>query len=413
MQNFAGNFGMWGPGSDADPWLSVFALDFLEQAKEKGYVVPNDAVKRGANWLRQQSTTDSNDDDVRAYSFYVLARMGQVNLSDLRYFSDTRGSEWTTAIAASLTGAAAAQAGDRSRANYAFGRARDILMSANPLTYSDDDYGSYVRDLAGTTALAIEGNDAEVVPALMKRADTVDMGLNATTTQEKAWMLRAAFQLTRQKMPLHVLVNGQPATPRDGAVRLVPTLAQLSSGITLTNAGDATVWRETSVQGTPAVPLPADANGLTVKKTVWTMSGQPADLANLKQNDRVMIVLEGQMANAYYHQMAALDLLPAGLEIEMPIAGDDAKAYSWLQTLSDVTLEDARDDRFVAAFNIGTQYQEKPDPKKPLPEPPTYRLAYIARAVTAGTFVMPAGVVEDMYKPSVHARTTLGSVTVK
>ena len=53
--------------------------------------MPNDALKRGAQWLRQQSTSDSNDDDVRAYAFYVLARMGQVNLSDLRYFSDTRG----------------------------------------------------------------------------------------------------------------------------------------------------------------------------------------------------------------------------------------------------------------------------------------------------------------------------------
>ena len=412
MQNYAGNFGMWGPGADADPWLSVFALDFLVQAKQKGYVVPNDALKRGASWLRQQSTSDSNDDAVRAYAFYVLAHMGQVNLSDLRYFSDTRGSEWSSAIAASLTGAAAAQAGDRSRANYAFGRARDILMSANPQNYSLDDYGSYVRDLAGTTALAVEGGDAEIVPALMRRADTVSMGLNATTTQEKAWMLRAAYQLTRQKVPLTVLVNGRPVAPKDGAVRLVPTYAQLSAGITLTNAGNAGVWRQASVQGTPSVALPAEANGLSVKKTVWTLGGQPADLANLKQNDRLMIVLEGQMENAYYHQMAALDLLPAGLEIEMPIAGDDAKAYPWLQTLNDVTLEDARDDRFVAAFNIGSEYQSQHDPKKPLPPPPTYRLAYIVRAVTQGTFVLPAGVVEDMYTPSVHARTTMGSVTI-
>ncbi len=413
MQNYAGNFGMWGPGSDADPWLSIFALDFLAQAKDKGYVVPNDALKRGANWLRQTASSDSNDDDVRAYSFYVLAHLGQVNLSDLRYFSDTRGQEWNTAMAAALTGAAAARAGDRSRATYAFGRARDIIMSADPQRYSLDDYGSFVRDLAGTTALALEGGDPEIVPALMKRTADVDMRLNATTTQEKAWMLRAAYQLTLQKTKLNVLVNGKPASLRDGAIRLVPSLGQLSAGITLTNAGDAPVWREVSVQGTPAAPLPAEAAGLTLKKTVWTLSGQPADLANLKQNDRVMIVIEGQMENGYYRQMAALDLLPAGLEIEMPIAGDDAKAYAWLGSLNDVTLEEARDDRFVAAFTIGSQYQEKPDSKKPPPPPPSYRLAYIARAVTVGSFVMPAGVVEDMYAPSIHARTAMGSVTVK
>ncbi len=369
-------------------------------------------MKRGAGWLRTTAAADSNDDAVRAYSFYVLAKMGQVNLSDLRYFSDTRGSEWSSAIAAALTGAAAAQAGDRSRAVYAFGRARDILMSAKPDAYSTDDYGSFVRDLAGTTALAIEGGDPEVVPALMKRTDDVDMRLNITTTQEKAWMLRAAYDLTRQSAPLNIFVNNQRAQPRDGAIRLAPSLGALSAGITLTNRGDAPVWRTVSVQGTPILPLPVAANGLTLKKTVWTMSGEPADLATLKQNDRVMVVLEGQMANNYYRKMAALDLLPAGLEIEMPVAGDDGKAYAWLATLNDVNVEEARDDRFVAAFDVGTQYQEKPDPKKPAPPPPTFRLAYIARAVTAGTFAMPAGVVEDMYAPAILARTDMGTVTI-
>jgi uncharacterized protein YfaS (alpha-2-macroglobulin family) len=54
----------------------------------------------------------------------------------------------------------------------------------------------------------------------------------------------------------------------------------------------------------------------------------------------------------------------------------------------------------------------KPDPKKAPPPPPDYRLAYIARAVTAGTFAMPAGVVEDMYAPQIMARTDMGTVTI-
>ena len=154
MQNYAGNFGMWGPGNDADPWISVFALDFLYQAKDKGYVVPNDALRRGAGWLKQTAAADSNDDAARAYAFYVLARTGQVNLSDLRYFSDTRGGEWTIAIAAALTGAAAAQVGDRSRATYGFDRARDILMSAKPSTYPMPITARCCAICAGTTALA-------------------------------------------------------------------------------------------------------------------------------------------------------------------------------------------------------------------------------------------------------------------
>ncbi|MBI3676033.1 MAG: alpha-2-macroglobulin family protein [Proteobacteria bacterium] len=412
MQNYAGNFGMWGPGSDADPFISVFALDFLNQAKMKGYVVPNEALRRGTGWLKSTASSDSFNDGQRAYAFYVLARMGQVNLSDLRYFSDTRGSEWNNAIAAALTGAAAAQAGDRSRANYAFGRAKQIVMDANPLTYTTDNYGSLVRDLAGTTALSMEGGASQLVPALMRRVGDVDMRLNATTTQEKAWMLRAAYELSRERNPLNIWVNGKQAQAVNGAVRLSPNYGTLSAGITLSNHADASVWRTVSVQGTPMTPLPMTASGLTLTKSVWTVDGQPADLAALKQNDRVIVLLQGQMTNNYYHQMAALDLLPAGLEIEMPLAGDDGKMYAWLGSLNSVTVQEARDDRYVAAFDIGSQYQSTPDPKKPLPPPPSFRLAYVARAVTAGTYVMPAGVVEDMYAPSILARTSMGTLTV-
>jgi uncharacterized protein YfaS (alpha-2-macroglobulin family) len=411
MQNYSGNFGMWAPGSDADPWISVFALDFLYQAKEKGYVVPNDALKRGSSWLGTAASTDSNSDATRAYAFYLLARSGQVNLSDLRYFSDTRGPEMNAAIGEALIGAAAAGAGDRSRAAYGFGRAREIAVNAKAFGYPIGDYGSLLRDLAGTTALAAENGQGDLIPALLQKSQEVDMTLNATTTQEKAWMLRAAYELTRQKVPLNIAINGQPAVPRAGAIRLSPSTTQLAAGLTLLNRGDAQVWRTTSVQGTPTNPLPAEQSGLTLSKTIWTMGGSPADVSHLHQNDRVIVELTGQMLHNTYRQMGVIDLLPAGLEIEMPLSGEDGKPYPFLQTLSDTTMTDARDDRFVAAFGIGSQYVNSVDRKKAEPQP-VFRVAYIARAVTTGTFVLPAGAVMDMYAPTIHGRTSLGTVTI-
>ena len=409
MQNYAGNFGMWAPGSDAEPWISVFALDFLNQAKAKGFVVPNDALRRGTAWLKTAASSDSNDDNTRAYAFYLLARMGQVNVSDLRYFSDTRGPEFKTAIAASLTAAAANDVGDKARAAFGFNKAREIVMSAKVNEYPSTDYGSYLRDVAGTTALAAESGQAQLIPALLSKADQTDMRLNATTTQEKAWMLRAAYELTRQKVPLNILLNGKPAIPRAGSIRLSPNEGQLAAGLNFLNKGDATVWRTTSVQGTPSTPLPALDNGFTMTKTLWTMQGTPADLSNIHQNDRIMIVLAGQMPNNFYHQMGTIDLLPAGFEVEMSLSGDDGKPYAFLPALNYLSMADSRDDRFVGAFDVGSNYH---DPKKPEPQP-KFAVAYVARATTTGTFVLPAGVVEDMYAPGVMARTTLGSVTIK
>jgi alpha-2-macroglobulin len=411
MQNFAGNFGMWSAGSDADPWISVFALDFLYQAKDKGYVVPNDALKRGSAWLRTAAASDSNTDNARAYAFYLLARTGQVNLSDLRYFIDTRAPEMNTAIGEALAASAAARSGDMARATFGFGKARDIALKGDAFTYPVGDYGSLLRDVAGTTALAAENGQPDLIPAMLKKSADLDSKLDDTTTQEKAWMLRAAYALTRQTVPLNILVNGQPGVARAGAIRLSPSPAQLNSGVTFLNRGDAGVWRTTSVQGTPAAALPATANGLTLTKTFWTMGGTPADLAHLHQNDRIIVELTGQMQHNTYRQMGVIDLLPAGLEIEMALDADGGKPYAFLNTLSDTTMTDMRDDRFVAAFTIGSAYVSDEDKKKPEPQP-VFRIAYVVRAVTAGSFVMPAGVVEDMYAPSVHGRTTLGSVTI-
>ncbi len=409
MQNYGGDFGMWGPGSEADPFLSVYALDFLYQAKAKGFVVPNDAIKRGTNWLKT-SGASGGDDLSRAYAFYVLAANGQANVSDLRYFSDTKTAAMKSGLAAALTGAAASLTGDRARAEYGFGRARDIIVSADPATYPHDTYGSLLRDLSGALALAAENGKADLVPQLLDKVKALNTRIQDTTTQEKGWMLRAAYALTRQKLPLNITVNGAPAAPRDGAVRLTPTLAQLDAGVTIGNRGDAGVWRSTAASGTPNAALPATADGLSLSKSIWTMSGTPADMGSLRQNDRVIVVISGQMPNNLYHQMGVIDLLPAGLEIEQPLKGEDAKAYAFVGALTDTNMQDARDDRFVAAFDIGERYRP---PNRKGPEPtPSFHVAYIARAVSVGHFALPAAWAEDMYAPAIRARTAMGELNI-
>ena len=411
MQNDGGGFGLWGPGGEAETWLSAFAMDFLYQAKARKFVVPDEGLTRGARFLQKLAAMDSEDDAMRAYSFYVLSREGLANLSDLRYFSDVRTGMMSNAIAPALIGAALNAAGDKARANAGFQRARQIAVTANPVAYRTGEYGSLLRDVAGATALAAEAGQADIIPALLRRADGFNMRLSDTTTQEKAWMLRAAYELGKARAPLTIDVNGARAAVNNGAVRVTPSLADLGKGLAIHNAGSAPVWRTVSVQGTPSQPLPAAASGLTLEKTFWTLDGQPADVATLKQNDRVVIVLTGRMDNNFYHRMAVIDLLPAGLEIETTLSGEEGKVYPFLGTLTETSASEARDDRYVAAFDIGSQYRPPADAKKPEPQP-QFHLAYIARAVAAGHFAMPAAQMADMYAPAIMARTTLGQMAV-
>ena len=223
-------------------------------------------------------------------------------------------------------------------------------------------------------------------------------------------MLRAAYALTRQKLPLDITVDGAPATPRHGAVRVTANLARLNSDITFANRSDASVWRSSAVTGTPNAALPPAANGVTVSKSIWTMSGAPADLTNLHQNERVIVEISGTVPIGVRRQMGVIDLLPAGLEIEQPLKGDDAKTYSFLGNLTGTNMQDARDDRYVGAFLIDTV--PRPFEKESMEKRQAFHVAYIARAVSVGHFALPAASVEDMYAPAVRARTAMSELVI-
>ena len=95
------------------------------------------------------------------------------------------------------------------------------------------------------------------------------------------------------------------------------------------------------------------------------------------------------------------DLLPAGLEIENPhlLKNSDMKDFSWLPK-TNVAHVEFRDDRLLAAINHDRGSDR------------TYTLAYTVRAVTPGSYMHPAAVVEDMYRPDRGARTASGFMRV-
>ena len=59
-----------------------------------------------------------------------------------------------------------------------------------------------------------------------------------------------------------------------------------------------------------------------------------------------------------------------------------------------------RDDRFAAAFDRRSG------------DATTFSVAYIVRAVSPGSYVLPQAVVEDMYRPDRFGRTGTGEVAI-
>jgi uncharacterized protein YfaS (alpha-2-macroglobulin family) len=77
QQNLSGGFGLWQASPDAAPFASLYASDFLLEAKESNYPVPGDLLNRANAYLSQVANGPSeglSELRNRAYAAYLLTR---------------------------------------------------------------------------------------------------------------------------------------------------------------------------------------------------------------------------------------------------------------------------------------------------------------------------------------------------
>ncbi len=405
MQQRDGGFGAWGPFGESRPWLAAYALDFVTRAEEQGYDVPQTAWRLGLDYLQDYLNrwdTRERCYPAAGYALYTLARAGEASVADLRYYADTCLEEFPTPLARAQLATALSLYGERERAVLAFAMAEGERVI--PADFPLQDYGSDLRDSAATVALMAE---AQVpLDVVLSEADQVGQLFaqrRYTSTQEQAWLLLAAHALLTDQEEMALNVDGEDVPPSTEALDLYPTPDALARGMRVSNVGDQTVRRVVTVRGIPAEPLPAEFNGIQISRTFLDLDGNELDLdaQPLRQNDLVVVLIEGSNPTQLEHDLLVVDLLPAGLEIENPNIGG-GRGLEDLVSLLELSYTEhveRRDDRYVAALPL-------------YPETERFAVAYVARAVTPGEFVLPGAFAEDMYKPEYHGRTAMGRITI-
>lgn len=151
--------------------------------------------------------------------------------------------------------------------------------------------------------------------------------------------------------------------------------------------------------GVPITPPEAGGTGYRIDRRYFALNGEPIDINNLRVGDRFVTVLN---VNGFENAEARLmidDPLPAGVEIDNPnlLRSGDIGALDWLNP-SEARHSEFRSDRFLSAVDLR--------------ERSSVTLAYIARAVSPGSFHRPAASVEDMYRPQYRARTDTGRMVI-
>jgi uncharacterized protein YfaS (alpha-2-macroglobulin family) len=398
-QSSNGAFGLWRPAT-GDLWLDAYVTDFLSRARAQGYEVSDRAFRMSLDNLRNQVNFAPDFDaggQAIAYALMVLAREGAAAMGDLRYYVDVKGDAFTTPLGAAQLGTALASYGDPGRADEMFGRA--VRMMARRL--SDEttqvwrtDYGTNLRDAAAVLALSVEAGSEVVDREVL--AQRVASFSGRRSTQEATWSLLAARALLQDGVMDGFTVDGRAV---DGPfVRLLEADTTFAP-IDINNGSNGDEVVTLTTFGVPSEPEPKSGNGYAIDRRYYTLEGDEVDPTNIKIGDRLVTVLEVEPLRNSEARLMVDDPLPAGFEIDNPslLRSGDVRGLNWLK-LDRGTHSEFRSDRFLTAIDWRSEE--------------AFRLAYIVRAISPGTFHHPAASVEDMYRPEFRARTETDRIVI-
>ena len=400
LQASDGSFGYWSPFDGGNLWLTAYAVDFLQRAEAQKLSVPEGMKTRAISWLAGRfaaAGTAPADVAGSAYAAIVLARAGKLDASQLRYLTVRDEGSLPSDIARVQFAAALTHVGERDLAARLLGAKRVVR---DPKIYLND-YGSDFRDRAMALALASE---EKLLPSKALLDQVADLSHAATgqgflSTQEEAWLLRTAAAVAGQP-ELNVTLDGKTVTKRSRAQATIP-LGQ-GRDLAVANQGADPVYVSLATTGVPAGAPPAEAKGFKVSRSLFHLDGSAVDLADVHQNDELVTVVEGSTDTEVQRKVLVVDMLPAGLEPDtVGLSGsEDTGTFAWLKDLTEPTFKAIRDDRYLAGFDLEGSSK-------------SFKVAYVVRAVTPGSYVRPGPQVEDMYAPAYHARGEAGTLEVK
>lgn len=415
MQRGDGSFGLWNSNGPESHWLTVYATEFLLVAKERGYNVDDEMLKKGLGRLNQYLTTrgklwsenqhysswpDHYHFSYRAYAAMVLASRQQVALGSLRTLFDEHAPAARTRLPLAQIALALERAGDVRRAAKAWQQA--LEDRERPDGYAGD-YGTEVRDLAKTLTLALESRLVkEPLERIMDLRNAL-IGQRWLSTQERWALYELGLQLDNQTQgswDLEVAVaDEQQSLTRTRDFSRSWRGTDIPATLGLSNPGDRALYLSVKHSGYPlSTPKPV-AEGIAVHRTYYDEKGGSVDLSEVTTGDfllvRVDLSVQGKQR---IPDALVVDMLPAGLELEnqnlaTAVKMDDflvdgRPVSQWLQK-SDIVHREYRDDRYVAAVNLQPYG--------------TTTLFYLARAVTPGEYKVPPTLAEDMYRPWLRA----------
>ena len=453
LQNDDGGFPLWSRGDDAWPYVTVYATHALQEARSKGYNVPDDMLQRAGNYLQniEQHMPSWYGQDARnsiiAYALYVRHLMGDSDTTRARQLVDAEGVDelpteavgWLLPV---LSGDPQSIQEVLDIRRYLNNRAVETADTASFTTsYGDDDYllmhSGRRTDAVILDALITDQPQADLIPKVVEGLLAGRTQGRWDSTQENSFVLLALdryFNTYEAQTPDFVArlwlgdqyvgaaaFNGRSTDRQQVNIPMAYVAVQHSAGeqgssLLLSKEGAGRLYYRLGMSYAPKdLQLAPAENGFTVER-MYEAVDSPDDVRRdadgtwyVRAGAQVRVRLT-MVAPARRYHVALIDPMPAGFEAENPALAATGRVpqdqdpqglgrsfWWWIGPWYE--HQNLRDDRVEAFTSLLWEG--------------VYTYSYVARATTPGDFVVPPTKAEEMYSPETFGRAGTDRVIVQ
>jgi len=405
-QTAGGGFQFW-PGQSIAQGIdfpSVYITHFLTDAKELGYPVPGDVLRRALDYLLGIARAPGNSIEtarIRAYAIYILTRnqvMTSNYLIDLnselekKYQQSWMNDITSTYMAASFHMLKNERLQQKMLDGYKFDTDKQYLSSDFDSKLNQD--AQYIYLLARHFPEKFE--DKVGGDAFMAIVKPLNRGKYNTLSASYSMLALGAYTrhikgaANDKSIHINAATEGKEKALDVKANPFAKADFPVDSQVIQFNAAEHLFYVVSQSGFDRHLPTKEIRQGLEIYRDYYNKAGEVITSAPIGSEVEVRIRIRA-LENSRATNVAIIDLLPGGFEIIRDSFTAKNVRYGWS------SHKDIREDRIVIYGDFGSEVSE-------------YR--YRAKLTAKGDFVVPSIYARSMYKRHLHARSVAGRFKV-
>lgn len=443
-QNSEGAIGLWYSTYNVDPFITLYAVNFMLEAKDMGQAVPQKMLDNANQYLEKLATSYKKDFynlRLRAYASYLLTRQDRITTSYLASIlqdlnKNYNSSAWETDIIAMYIASSYKMLKMDKEANkilkpiwQEMSKAYDkawwthnyydpLVINASNIHFISKHFPEKVKDIP---AQALEN----MVLMLNKQKYTTQSAAMTILALSSYSSSIANAQLKPDSLQISATSKDTDKQRIIANLKGILTKGQFSEAdktLNVKNSTDYPAWYMISQQGYDKnIPNEPIKSGLEIYREYTDQNGAPIE--QVKLGDKINVTVKVRaIADQGATNIAIVDLLPAGFEVvqqainpeqkdadedeneyDDQYAEDEDYDYSWRSPIALKTggntwypeYTDVREDRVII---YGSTYNNK-----------IQAFTYQIKATNIGSYHVPPAFGEAMYDRDIHAVSKGGS----